>query len=184
MFSVALAVWYKLRYKRKAMMLKISMVVEKTESRRRPIPGKEMTKVVSFFILLSVAPDSESVFLRRIRKRPVCSNHKPAGSQSPNHRISRRESVRPARRIRSPKSAQRAREVNRFFSIFCKVSGKNGIGQRPTVCAMVRERAEPNLKDELSDRTVICASETQSVPEGTSFGLASCTLPFWDCFSL
>ena len=30
-------------------MLKISMVVEKTESRRRPIPGKEMTKVVSFF---------------------------------------------------------------------------------------------------------------------------------------
>ena len=49
MFSVALAVWYKLRYKRKAMMLKISMVVEKTESRRRPIPGKEMTKVVSFF---------------------------------------------------------------------------------------------------------------------------------------
>ena len=29
-------------------MLKISMVVEKTES-RRPIPGKEMTKVVSFF---------------------------------------------------------------------------------------------------------------------------------------
>ena len=92
--------------------------------------------------------------------------------------------VRPARRIRSPKSAQRAREVNRFFSIFCKVSGKNGIGQRPTVCAMVRERAEPNLKDALSDRTVICASETQSVPEGTSFGLASCTLPFSDCFSL
>ena len=95
-----------------------------------------------------------------------------------------RESVRPARRIRSPKSAQRAREVNRFFSIFCKVSEKNGIGQRPTVCAMVRERAEPNLKDALSDRTVICASETQSVPEGTSFGLASCTLPFSDCFSL
>lgn len=177
MFSVALAVWYKLRYKRKAMMLKISMVVEKTESRRR-------RKLSPFFILLSVAPDSESVFLRRIRKRPVCSNHKPAGSQSPNHRISRRESVRPARRIRSPKSEQRAREVNRFFSIFCKVSGKNGIGQRPTVCAMVRERAEPNLKDELSDRTVICASETQSVPEGTSFGLASCTLPFSDCFSL
>ena len=28
-------------------MLKISMVVEKTESRR--LPGKEMTKVVSFF---------------------------------------------------------------------------------------------------------------------------------------
>ena len=185
MFSVALAVWYKLRYKRKAMMLKISMVVEKTESRRPTNSRKgDDESCLLFFILLSVAPDSESVFLRRIRKRPVCSNHKPAGSQSPNHRISRRESVRPARRIRSPKSAQRAREVNRFFSIFCKVSEKNGIGQRPTVCAMVRERAEPNLKDALSDRTVICASETQSVPEGTSFGLASCTLPFSDCFSL
>lgn len=150
----------------------------------RPIPGKEMTKVVSFFHSSVRGSRQRVSFSPQNKKTAVCSNHKPAGSQSPNHRISRRESVRPARRIRSPKSEQRAREVNRFFSIFCKVSGKNGIGQRPTVCAMVRERAEPNLKDELSDRTVICASETQSVPEGTSFGLASCTLPFSDCFSL